>query len=301
MNTPDFINEFYFNYRHMIDENLNDVDTHKERILYILYFLDKYENLKAKGVKELKKNSPEYFKNVIGKYIASTSRKQVHKLSLNTTIEIGETIPDQIVKLILLEHENNNNQESVGQDNEEIVDKYIYGHRIAMSAENLLGRLLEAYIADKIEPYGWIWCSGEIVFATDFIKCSGEGKWICLQVKNADNSENSSSSQIRKEFKRRGYQDVTIEAWFRSVAQWKLDSLKKRISQNIGIKSVKPEILKEKIIEYKLNSNDFTEFETWLNVAKLFDIPIGKPHLDSSLKKIQQEIYSHLNIKNLNN
>ncbi len=289
MNTPDFINEFYIKYRQMIDENLNNADTHKDKIIYILYFLDKYENLKAQEVEDLTKNSSKYFKDVICKYIVS--RNQLHKLSLNKTLEIGETIPDQIVRLILLEHENNNKG---------IVDKYIYGHRIAMSAENLLGRLLEAYIADKIEPYGWIWCSGQIIFATDFIKCNDAGQWFCLQVKNANNSENSSSSQIRKEFKRRGYPDVSIKAWFRSVAQWKLDSLKKRICQNIGMENVKTEILKEKIIEYKLNSNDFSKLETWLNVAKLFDIQIAQPHFDSRVKKIQQDIYAHLTIKNLN-
>jgi hypothetical protein len=72
-------------------------------------------------------------------------------------------------------------------------------HNVAMSAENVVGQLLEAYIAEKIEPLGWVWCAGSAIKSVDFIKkIPGKpASWISLQVKNKSNSENSSSSSVR--------------------------------------------------------------------------------------------------------
>ena len=60
-------------------------------------------------------------------------------------------------------------------------------------------RTLERYLASVMEPRGWIWCSGSTVKAVDLIKppAAPGGAWKLLQVKNRDNSENSSSSAIR--------------------------------------------------------------------------------------------------------
>lgn len=77
-------------------------------------------------------------------------------------------------------------------------------HRQAMAAENLLGSLLERYLASILEPHGWVWCAGNTVRAVDFLS---PDLAIALQVKNRDNSENSSSSAIRR--------GTTIEKWFR--------------------------------------------------------------------------------------
>jgi hypothetical protein len=82
-----------------------------------------------------------------------------------------------------------------------------------MGAENLVGDLLERYLASVMEPRGWIWCSGAMVKAVDFVKSPtqvGE-KWRMLQVKNRDNSENSSSSAIRA--------GTNIEKWFRTFSK----------------------------------------------------------------------------------
>ncbi len=77
-------------------------------------------------------------------------------------------------------------------------------HRKAMAAENLLGSLLERYLAENLEPHGWVWCAGNTVRAVDFLTLD---LTTVLQVKNRDNSENSSSSAIR--------QGTTIKKWFR--------------------------------------------------------------------------------------
>lgn len=86
-------------------------------------------------------------------------------------------------------------------------------HQLAMGAENLVGDLLERYLASVLEHYGWVWCSGAMVKAVDFIlppPTSG-GQWRMLQVKNRDNSENSSSSAIRA--------GTEIEKWHRTFSK----------------------------------------------------------------------------------
>lgn len=69
-------------------------------------------------------------------------------------------------------------------------------HRRAMQAENVVGTLLEQYIASVFEDRGWIWCCGGTARSVDFIK-DAAGKERLLQVKNRSNSENSSSSRVR--------------------------------------------------------------------------------------------------------
>lgn len=72
---------------------------------------------------------------------------------------------------------------------------------------NEIGNILEYYLANKLSQYGWIWCAGEVVKSTDFIKKCSDGKWRMLQVKNRENTENSSSSKVRE--------GTNIEKWYR--------------------------------------------------------------------------------------
>ncbi len=109
------------------------------------------------------------------------------------------TITDDIIALILERFYNETN-----------VEEALKHHKQAMSAENIIGKLLERYIASVAEPAGWAWCSGSIVKSTDFIKRSKRG-WIQVQIKNRDNSENSSSASVR--------QDTEIKKWFRTFSR----------------------------------------------------------------------------------
>jgi len=68
-----------------------------------------------------------------------------------------------------------------------------YAHRLGMSAENILGLILEEYLADNLAESGWHCAWGETARSIDFIKNNGE----MLQVKNRSNSENSSSMRVR--------------------------------------------------------------------------------------------------------
>lgn len=88
-------------------------------------------------------------------------------------------------------------------DDDEI-EKMENAHNLFMSAENIQGELLEEYIAENVEDYGWVWCSGNALRAVDFCKRDGSA---LLQVKNKNNTENSSSSAIRNGTK--------IEKWHR--------------------------------------------------------------------------------------
>ena len=100
------------------------------------------------------------------------------------------TIPDEMVSIILVSYFNIDPQ---------CVNRIKQEHLLSMSAENIVGELLERYLSSVMEAYGWIWCSGSMVKAVDFIKPMDEfgNRWDLLQVKNRDNSENSSSSAIR--------------------------------------------------------------------------------------------------------
>lgn len=115
-----------------------------------------------------------------------------------------ETVPDEMVSVILVSYF------GIPQADAERVKRE---HLLSMGAENLVGDLLERYLASVMEPQGWIWCSGAMVKAVDFIKppASTGADWRLLQVKNRDNSENSSSSAIRAGTK--------IEKWHRTFSK----------------------------------------------------------------------------------
>ena len=102
---------------------------------------------------------------------------------------------DPVVKTIIKSIQNINDIET---------DTQVYTHNLFMSAENKLGNLLEEFIAQKIRPYKWVWCTGKTLRAIDF--CNEAGT-ILLQIKNKNNSENSSSSNIRE--------GTTIKKWYR--------------------------------------------------------------------------------------
>ena len=77
-------------------------------------------------------------------------------------------------------------------------------HNLYMSAENVQGKLLEEYIALNTREYGILWCAGKVLHSIDF--CNSSGQFL-LQVKNKYNTENSSSSAIRK--------GTLIQKWYR--------------------------------------------------------------------------------------
>ncbi len=111
------------------------------------------------------------------------------------------TVPDHVVSMIL------EGFYGYPADRLEAMKKE---HQDAMAAENIVGGLLERYLAEELMSQGWVWCCGETVSKIDFIK-RGESGFIALQVKNRDNTENSSSSAIRA--------GTEIKKWFRTKSR----------------------------------------------------------------------------------
>ena len=154
----------------------------REEFDQVIKYLQKYPGRLSWRTK---KNKPDI---ATGKSLEAIFEKfktgRIDKIRLQTP----KTVPDPIVHLIMEQH--------YGYDPEskKINEKI---HAESMSAEKIIGDFLEQYLAFKIRPFGWIWCSGSIVKAVDFIKRDGE-KWISLQIKNRSNSENSASKSVRE-------------------------------------------------------------------------------------------------------
>lgn len=105
----------------------------------------------------------------------------------------SKTIPDPLVaEIVAIRIENK-------YENKEITKL----HRASMASENLIGALLEEYIAINTIDKGWANCWGSTILATDFVSIRGER----LQIKNKTNTENSSSNKIRV--------GTNIEVWHR--------------------------------------------------------------------------------------
>jgi hypothetical protein len=112
------------------------------------------------------------------------------------------TFPDEMVSIVM--------QEAYGYSVEQC-EKIKIEHQHSMCAENCVGALLERYLDSVLRPQGWHWCRGDFVKAIDFIRKNNDGTWLALQIKNRDNSENSSSSAIRN--------GTPIQKWFRSFSR----------------------------------------------------------------------------------
>ncbi|MCP4485969.1 MAG: SinI family restriction endonuclease [Gammaproteobacteria bacterium] len=89
---------------------------------------------------------------------------------------------------------------------DEDLNKMTFAHRLGMSAENILGLILEEYLSENLKEKGWHCAWGETVKSVDFVNEDGS----LLQIKNRSNSENSSSSAVRD--------GTEIEKWYRIKA-----------------------------------------------------------------------------------
>jgi len=77
------------------------------------------------------------------------------------------------------------------------VENAVRIHGDFMVLENKVGKILEHYLSARLEPLGWIWCSGDFVEKVDFVKIVSGKNHKLLQVKNKDVTENSSSAKGR--------------------------------------------------------------------------------------------------------
>ena len=168
-------------------------DSYAKVVLFLMTFPASASALRGANAPSI--GSMEYIRIQAASFAASRNPKAP---------QAPTTVPDEMVSLILNEY--------FGIDESQL-ERVKQEHSLSMGAENLVGELLERYLATVLEPFGWVWCSGAMVKAVDFIKppTGNQSTWRLLQVKNRDNSENSSSSAIRV--------GTTIEKWFRTFSR----------------------------------------------------------------------------------
>lgn len=153
--------------------------------------LSVWVNINVKTVSEIKRKEVE---KVIKDYIKGYSNRP----SVRESNPVG-TIPDRVIDTLI--------SGRLDWLPEKEVNKIKWGHRLSMSAENILGLILEEYLSDRLFDFGWYCCWGNAIRAVDF--CTENLN--LLQVKNRSNTENSSSSAIRS--------GTDIKKWFRINAQ----------------------------------------------------------------------------------
>ncbi len=134
------------------------------------------------------------------KEVEQLGKKYLAALQASVFPKPAKTVADPMVNTVLM---------GAFGHNEAQTQQIIEHHRQAMVAENCIGSLLERYLDSVLCQHGWAWCCGSLVRAVDFIRREGE-TWQAVQIKNRDNSENSSSSAIRN--------NTTISKWFRSFS-----------------------------------------------------------------------------------
>ena len=140
------------------------------------------------------KETPDYNED----YENEVKNKFLQAKNKNLNFANSETIPDRAVSLIL---------GSVNGYDEKKLIEIAKVHKESMTAENMVGNLLEDYIECELKEKGWIRCHGNVVKAVDFIKVNDDNSVRLLQIKNGRTTENSSSDKIRT--------GTNIEKWYR--------------------------------------------------------------------------------------
>lgn len=135
----------------------------------------------------------------LDKWVKRYRQAYANRPSLRKSGKVG-TVPDPIINTII---ETRLDELMTSEEAAAIVS----GHRLAMSAENIVGAILEEYLAERLKPFGWYCAWGETIRIVDF--CSKNGD--LLQVKNRDNTENSASGAIRD--------GTEIQKWFRGKSK----------------------------------------------------------------------------------
>lgn len=178
----EIINREYNGYQHMIGT-----------VTQVIDFLNQFPHL----LSWRRKVEPTLY-DLVKKYMDSHCKQDIPS--------IPQTIPDPIVSDIM--------KKSYGYTDSNI-GMFMVSHQHAMAAENVVGSLLESYIESELQPEGWSRCCGDFVRGIDFIKFNGR-EWIAIQIKNRDNTENSSSSKIRD--------GENIQKWFRRFSKRDADN-----------------------------------------------------------------------------
>jgi hypothetical protein len=136
-------------------------------------------NLGYKNKKKIRLE--EYVEKWVKSYLnAFDNRPSVRNAKKSSVVP--DTLPKEILKIAIK-----------GKINKKELLKMVKGHILLMRIENIIGGFLEEYLSVKLLKYDWYSSWGNTIDAVDFCHISG----ILMQVKNSDNSENSSSVRVR--------------------------------------------------------------------------------------------------------
>lgn len=130
------------------------------------------------------KSLPRDAKIILSWWLGKFHHSYSNRISQRTSNYPG-TMPDKMVSKIINARLNRLSDAELKRISD--------AHRLSMSSENILGLLLEEFLATHLIKYGWFCAWGESIKSVDFVSAKG----LVLQVKNRSNSENSSSSKVR--------------------------------------------------------------------------------------------------------
>ncbi len=160
---------------------------------------------KRSGVELATAEDEEAIRKYLGGLLRLYFKKRKARISLNEV----RTVPDPAVDAVL---------KAFGNIPSRDLKAFSEHHRKSMAAENKIGDLLEAYLAEVLEPRKWIWCCGNLLTGVDFFRPARQSsERLLLQIKNRSNSENSSSKRIRELVRLLGC-PVKITEWHRCRA-----------------------------------------------------------------------------------
>lgn len=178
-------------------------------------------------------------------------RKYINGMGGKATIRISNppgTIADPIIDKIIGARLTN----LTGDD----LEKIKFAHRLSMSAENILGLILEEYLSVNLENAGWHCAWGETVKSVDFVHEDGR----LLQIKNRSNSENSSSSAVRA--------GTTIQKWFRIKAD-RIEYMWNDLNEICGLSNLSEKAFEEFVVHCVSQNNGCVAVEDdnpWQNI-----------------------------------
>lgn len=201
---------------------------------------DLFTNKSVKISGDAEKEILCYFDKWISNYVKDRENKKIEK-PLKNYGEKDEALISRV-------------RASTGKD-EDIIQYYLEGHYLFMSAENVNGSILEEYLAEVLEPAGWQWCAGSVYRAIDFCYVTDKTT-VLLQVKNKYNTENSSSSAIRNGTK--------IQKWNRLSSPKKGESIPKpnwkALHDIVNNESLNPKLNEKKYLEF-IEKNSTTKLD----------------------------------------
>ncbi len=169
---------------------------------------------------------------VIRKWVVKYQKGKDGRASSRASKPLG-TVADPIIDVII-----GARAKRLGSDD---LNKITYAHRVSMSAENILGSMLEEYLSENLLQYGWHCAWGETVKSVDFVHEDGS----LLQIKNRSNSENSSSRTVRD--------GTSINKWYRIKAD-RVEYMWDGLNSITGAESLSENSFSEFVKEIILNN-----------------------------------------------